>query len=144
MKIRIIESGWAGFTGDLGPIAFVDGISVDDVGSADASYLAGILSVENADTGKNPSISQRIVDSYDQTAKVEAAIIAAATVIPGDFTKEQLEAIADSGGIKGVREVSDPLGVKGNSITELIDKVLSAQTARATATAPAVDPAAGA
>lgn len=134
MKVKITEPGWAGFTGQFGQFEFMDGVSVDDIGRADAAYLAGLISVENADSGKNPSTAQRIIDTYMAPAvgpEAAKAPVEAAPVVT--HTKESLEAIADADGIKGVREIADLLGVKGNSIADLIGKVLAAQEA-----APAV------
>lgn len=128
MKLRIIEAGWATFTGDLGAFEFVNGVSVEDIGKADSAYLAGIVSIEDAETGENPSLSQHIVDSMDNKAAVEAVV---ETVKPAEVgakhTKQSLEAVADRLGIKGLREFSDPMGIKGNSIVELIEKIISAQ-----------------
>ena len=46
-------------------------------------------------------------------------------VVQEPWTREKLEAIADQTGISGIREVSDPLGLKGTSIRGLIDQILS-------------------
>ena len=134
MKVKITEPGWAGFTGQFGQFEFVDGVSVDDIGRADAAYLAGLVSVEDASSGENPSTAQRIIDTYMTPAVgTEAAKAPVEVVAVVVHTKESLEAIADAGGIKGIREIADTLGVKGNSISDLIGKVLAAQ--------PAVQPA---
>lgn len=134
MKIRIIEKGWAGYTGDLGAHAFVDSVSVNDVGQADAAYLAGIVSIENVETGKSPSVSQLIVDSMANSVPIEKHIEASAPVAGTRHAKDELEAIADASGIKGIREIAEPLGLKGNSISELIEKVLSVEAALASQT----------
>lgn len=126
MKIKITQSGWAGYTGDLGMVAFLDGVSVEDVSRADAAFLAGIVSIE-AEDGSNPSMSQRIVNVYANEANVEHVVVKSSPIVHA-HTKQSLEAIADASGIKGVREISDPLGIKANAIVELIEKILSAQT----------------
>lgn len=130
MKVKITEPGWAGFTGQFGQYEFVDGVSVDDIGRADAAYLSGLISIEDAASGKNPSISQRIIDTYMLPASgPQTPVAPTQAASTATYTKESLEAIADTSGIKGIREVADPLGIKGNSIAELIGKVLSAQPA---------------
>lgn len=43
------------------------------------------------------------------------------------MTREELEAIADEKGITGLREIGNELGVKSNSIEDLIGKILAAQ-----------------
>lgn len=44
-----------------------------------------------------------------------------------EFTRESLEALADKGGIKAVREVGVKFGVTGKSLVGLIDDILEAQ-----------------
>lgn len=128
MKIRITQAGWAGYNGDFGAFAFVDGVSVDDIGTADAAYLAGLLNIENVDTGTSPSITQRMVDAQSDAAKPEIKVVLPAPNVLILRTKAELEAVADDFGIKGIRDISDLLGVKGNSISELIDKILIAES----------------
>ena len=43
------------------------------------------------------------------------------------YTREELEAVADDSGIRGLREIGDPLNVKATSLTTLIDLILKAQ-----------------
>lgn len=45
----------------------------------------------------------------------------------GEYTREQLEAIADKTGLKGLREIGDKMSIKGKSIPELIDRILKDQ-----------------
>ena len=40
------------------------------------------------------------------------------------YTLAELEAIADKDGIKGLRDVGSPLGVRGTSINGLIEEIL--------------------
>jgi hypothetical protein len=44
------------------------------------------------------------------------------------WTRAELEAVADKDGIKGLRDVATPMGVKGVAIPKLIDDILAAQT----------------
>lgn len=129
MKIKIVQPGWAGFTGQLGAFEFVDGISVDDISSVDAQRLAGIVGIEDADSGANPSITQNMIEKNSKAAPIEAPVAAVNETPTAEYTKESLEAIADASGIKGVREIADKFGIKGQSITELIEKILTAQGA---------------
>lgn len=46
---------------------------------------------------------------------------------PAKHTREQLEAVAESEGIKGLRRLAAPLGVKGTAIDGLIEGILTAQ-----------------
>lgn len=43
------------------------------------------------------------------------------------YSRQELEAIAANEGIGGLREISEPLGVKGRAITELVNEILKAQ-----------------
>ena len=43
------------------------------------------------------------------------------------YSREELEAVAANDGIKGLREIADPLGVKNTSISGLIEEILNAQ-----------------
>nr|WP_085000750.1 hypothetical protein [Cronobacter sakazakii] len=43
------------------------------------------------------------------------------------FTREELESIADSEGIAGLRQIGKPLGVKAKGIVEMIEGILKAQ-----------------
>lgn len=132
MKLKITEPGWAGYTGPLGYVEFVNGVSVDEVGRADAAALAGIVSIEEVGTGKNPSDSQRMIDSRAESLAVDAPVAAVLEPVvaapSAEHTRESLEAVADASGIKGIREIADPMGLKANSMTELIDKILNKQS----------------
>lgn len=44
------------------------------------------------------------------------------------YTRDELEAIADDKGIRGLREIGNALKVRNNSIPGLIDEILAAQT----------------
>lgn len=47
MKIRITQAGYENFTGDMGHIEFVDGVSVHGVAGTDfARSLGGIVQIE--------------------------------------------------------------------------------------------------
>lgn len=49
---------------------------------------------------------------------------------PEIWTEEKLAAVADDKGIKGLREIADPMGVRGRAIPELITEILAAQKAK--------------
>lgn len=49
MKIRIAEKGWETYTGPLGDIEFVNGVSGDHVSQREANRLGAILRVEEID-----------------------------------------------------------------------------------------------
>lgn len=128
MKIKITEPGWAGFTGDFGMVEFVDGVSVDDVSRVEQARLAGIIGIETVE-GTNPSASQILLDAHVTPVAVQTlthipdAPPAAAKV----WTSDELAAVADKDGIKGIRAIAEPMGLKDNSIADLMAKILSHQ-----------------
>jgi hypothetical protein len=134
MKIKIIEAGWAGYTGHFGMIAFEDGVSVDEVSRADAAYLAGLVAIETLE-GVNPSSTQALLDAHVNPAPVVPAPvhIPDAPVVARVYTAEELAEVADQHGIRGIRAIAEPLGLKDNSIAELMAKILNHQEAAAKA-----------
>lgn len=127
MKIKIVQPGWEGFTGNFGSIDFKDGVSVNDVSDMEAARIGAVVRVEN-DEGHDPSMAQRIIDTYDQPAPQGKTTIEAAEEPQPEckfYTAAELEEVADKKGIKGLREIADPLGVKGKSIGELIHEILA-------------------
>lgn len=52
-----------------------------------------------------------VADSFDSNVDVK-------------YTREQLEAVVDEGGLTGLREIGAKVGVKAGSINDLIDRIL--------------------
>jgi hypothetical protein len=130
MKIRIIQEGSKLFTGDFGPVPFIDGVSTRDVSPLEATMLAGLIAVETMeDTPRNPSMSQQIIDSHCVSMDEGMDLNSLHIIQPPKklYTRGELEAIADKDGIEGLRGIGVDLGVKGNSIVKLIGFILHAQ-----------------
>jgi len=138
--VILTDKGWEGFTGLFGRHEFHNGRSIENLSSPDAALLAAITPVVT-DEGANPSIVQHVVDNRDaeapvvkpaqsiakQTDKQKVAEKAAQKVSQlSSITREQLEQVADKQGLKGLREVAAEYGVKANSISDLIEKILNA------------------
>lgn len=127
MKIKLVEPGWETFSDYLGFVLFKDGESVEDVSPAEAARLASIVRIETLE-GRNPSPAQMILDNWSgpmivaTTDTADASLLAA----PAKWTQEELSAIADEKGIKGLREIGDDLGLKGTGIADLIAKIVEA------------------
>ena len=71
-------------------------------------------------------ISMRLNNDRDQ-AFVKAAMPEGTVEVDEtdtSYTKESLAAIADEGGIGGLRAIAEPMNVKGTSIVGLIDAAL--------------------
>lgn len=143
MKIRLIGNGYEAFTGHFGTVEFKDGVSVHDVSPADARFFASITSVEDAETGEDPGSNAQFERSFQLEARVETlptleelGMASAPAEAPKQaeaqsdaaaYTAEQLEVIADKGGIAALREIGDKLDVRGTSIAKLIEGILKAQ-----------------
>lgn len=134
MKVRIIEPGWAGYTGPVAGIHFEDGVSVE-IDGRQAFQIASILRAEGTEdedivAAANEQMA-RVVEAVSQDCEVGVDVpkvdgVEQAPVVPaGFYSREDLERIADASGISGIREIADPLGVKGTSIVKLIDGILA-------------------
>lgn len=132
MKLRLIGGGFENYTGQMGVIQFVDGLSEGDVLVVDAIRVAGVIGAEWED-GTPANVSQFYLDGMNTAAVTETVannVVPAEVVVkePGSiYTEEQLTAIAAEQGIAGLRTIGDTLGVKGNSIVGLIESILVAQ-----------------
>lgn len=140
MKIKIVEPGWETFSEYLGFTLFKDGESVEDVSPAEAARLASIVRIETLE-GRNPSPAQMILDNWSGpmiVATTDTADAASPAAPVKSWTQEELSAIADEKGIKGLREIGDDLGLKGTGIADLIAKIVEAtKGAAAVESAPA-------
>lgn len=146
MKIRLIQPGFERYNGQMGVHFFEEGLSVADVRDQDAVRMSAVMLCEWED-GSSANVAQSILDNANTAAPVystkgdgsdhdaaadrvaqRAAVVESAVSADkprtSTFSAEQLEAIADKSGIKGLREIADPLGLKGTSIKELIDSIL--------------------
>ncbi len=157
MQVRITDPGFAGFTGYFGAIKFEDGVS-EHISHAEAERLGCIVKCETLD-GLNPSATQRMVDiqrkDLDALTKEGKGVIGASReqdadnnkqpvakpdkkaaqnvhgVQPSlDFTREDLEALADKEGIAGLRNLGSQFGVKGRAIAEIIDELMQIKAER--------------
>ena len=126
MKIKIVSPGWESFTGYFGVTEFKDGVSVEEVGVSEAQRLAANVSIVTLE-GKDPSAAQAIIDSRaDEMPIVNTPTEAEApATIVMPHTREELEEIADKGGIKALREIAEKYGVKGKAITEIVSELLA-------------------
>jgi hypothetical protein len=149
MKIRLTQPGYESFTGQMGTVFFENGLSTTDVRPNDAVRMAAQFLCEWED-GSTASVAQSILDhshatvhtigvaqNADQALSAEtayAARLAGAELQPDGteapahrYTEDELAAVADKDGIKGLRAIADPLGIKGNAIAELIRAILARQ-----------------
>jgi hypothetical protein len=140
MKLRLTQPGFEDYNGQMGVVIYEAGISVGDVSVRDAIRISAALLCEWED-GSSPNIAQSILNNANTPAPIfktgaegqhdlDAAKIGtvaqqvAKPVSKSEFTVEGLGAIADAEGIKGLRKIADPLGIKSNSIAEMIDAIM--------------------
>lgn len=151
--IKIVQPGWEGFTGEFGMVEFKDGVSTDRVSPRQFNVLAASIGVVEVDEAGEDLGAPGIQDNMKGAAIVPAPVLGelpratdedkaaetkadakaagSKTVEPHEVvyhTQEQLEAIAEKSGVKGLRLVADPLGVKGRSINELVKEILKAES----------------
>jgi GH24 family phage-related lysozyme (muramidase) len=77
-KIKIVQSGWEGFTGLLGMIDFKDGVSVDPVPEMLADRITGLIQFESVpEDGSDPTalgVATRLIGGATISAAVETAL----------------------------------------------------------------------
>lgn len=140
MKIRIDEVGYEYYTGVLGLVEFVDGVSINDVAEGEVNRMAAVLRVVSVDTEKQigalvdyATISQvgferegeLVIGADSPVGFVDVDAKIPEGGLTGTYTQEQLEALADKEGIAGLRVIGESLDVKGTSIKGLIDSILA-------------------
>lgn len=148
MKVKLIEQGWETYTGQMGVTFFVDGLSTADVSTRDARRIAAAMRAEWED-GSTLSPSELILENADTPAPVMPVNVLSDPVIaeelwapepdpsvsdepaPMDspdpdnqrpqYTEVELAELIDSGGIAALRDIADPLGIKGRSVNDILD-----------------------
>lgn len=139
-RIRITEKGWNGYTGYFGGIEFVNGLSKEPVESMHSTRLGSLIRVQLVDSDFQAGDAANLQRAMRTEAEVipesprtsmENLTPAAkpAEPAPPAHTRESLEAVADKMGIAGLREIAEPMRVKGRGIQELIEEILKAQGA---------------
>lgn len=144
MKLRLTQAGFENYTGQMGVVQFKDGLSESDVLPIDAIRIAAAIGAEwedgsaanvgdmylnNMHTPAYVGMAEKPVEEVVVEAKTEQTETTAKPAAA--FTQEELAQIADEKGIAGLREVADPLGVKGTSIVGLMEAIMKAQGIKA-------------
>ena len=128
--VKIVEQGWDKFNGNLGGVDFIDGVSERPLNDIEINRLSAGLRIEDVDSGNQLGVGANLVEARF-TASVESSSLNTQDSEPEQvakkqslYTREQLEQIADKGGIVELRKIADSLGVKGKSIQTLIEAIL--------------------
>lgn len=143
MKIRLTQPGFESYNGQMGVTFFENGLSVSDVLTRDALRMSAVMLCEWED-GTPASVAQSILDNANTPAPIfvagangqhdiaSAPVKVSKTEPPASrYSREYLGAIADKDGIRGLREIGDPLNIKSNSIKDLIDAIMVAAQPKA-------------
>jgi hypothetical protein len=149
MKVKIKQSGWENYTGEVGEIVFENGVSVESVTQRQIDRVAASISVMlvNEETGdlENtgeayrmiggvtiPAVSFTPLEVQTEQEKIEEEMRFARESgkprVSKFYTNDELMDIADAGGIKGLRVVAEPWSIKGKSIDTMIEDILNAQS----------------
>lgn len=130
-KIKIDVPGWELFTGYLGTVDFVNGVSTREVSPTEVRVIGANIRVVEVDSDEQVGPATSMVNARHVSATVEAALETESAEpeveVEGKYNEDNLNAMADKGGIKALREVAKEFGVKGVSIQELIKEILEAQ-----------------
>jgi hypothetical protein len=144
--IRIVQPGWDGFTGHFGSTEFKNGVSIYPVDPVFIDRIAAEIKVVEHETDESLGVQVRMIDAQcvrlsvlDQLPRATPEDLIQRKPEPEKDTKEEtkeppkvwtdedLMAIADTEGIKGLRAIGDPMGAKGRAIPELIMEILKVQ-----------------
>lgn len=139
MRVKIVEPGWEGYTGNFGVAVFENGVA--ELSELEANRVGAAVRIvelnEDDEEDGVVNIGHEITKTKDMSAPVEERVEVTEEPAPKTeeveerevHTREQLEAIADAEGIKGLRVIADPLGIKSTKMLELIEKIMEAENA---------------
>lgn len=147
-RLKLSGSQWAGYTGTIGTVDFKDGISVYPVPRNIADRLSAAIRMVEVDDDDNEvgpaGIASRLIrdaamrapitptlarqtESERKTEDLRETLKAQRSPAETFYTLDELQAIADKDGIKGLRKVAEPWGVKGKAIPAIIKMIMDAQ-----------------
>lgn len=133
MKLKIVDTGYEHFNGYFGMIEFKNGVSVRDVSPIESNLVSAIVRTHWIDDGNDVGRAEYRTTSFNPSATVEPSrsVPEQAPEAPKQkelkYSREDLEAIADTKGLNGLREIGAEYGVKSTSIAKLIDAIIEAQ-----------------
>lgn len=134
-KIKILESAFTAYSGYLFGVEFKNGVSVSVLPYIDQQRICAIMKAETLD-GENVSTASSLAKNRelkaDSALKMEAKAEPVteskreSAAIEVRYSRKELEAIADKGGIAALRQIGNDLGVREKSIEAMIEKILNA------------------
>lgn len=144
-KVRVTDSLYANYTGQIGAYTFENGVSVEKLHRNDAVNFSHGFACEALDddgtamfeiiSGAIPTTSEmqqfnletELVTDKKKVAKKEIKKAVDVKTNIDRYTIEQLEEMADRSGMSELREVAKTFNVKAKSIPELIERIIAAQ-----------------
>ena len=144
-KIRIVGRGFEGFTGQFGMYQFEGGVSVEYLNRAERDRMAAAVpcvEIDEDGAEQDAGTAARLLRDAGNVEEPKPGLARqteeerqreVSDVAKSKFpdrklrTREQLEAIADRGGIADLRKIADRWDVRDRSIPALIEKILAAQ-----------------
>lgn len=133
MKLILLAPGYENFSGVFGMVEFENGRSVDDVAPVIAKRISGIVTCVWED-GSQLSVAEALLANANMPAPTESATapveVREDVAAVAYWTEEELGKIADAKGIAGVREIAEPAGIRGNSISGLIKAIVKQGVAK--------------
>lgn len=153
MKLKLTGKQFVHFTGQLGCINWVDGVSETDVSPLEANRIASLVGAKFLD-GSDASECDKILSmknmespyrqesrplTVEEIARMEKErkkkplnkpkkkIENVEIEYERKYSREELEAIADKKGITGLREIAAQYGVTAVSISTMIEKIIDSQ-----------------
>lgn len=149
-RIRLTSTGWAGYTGYLGSVQFIDGVSVAPVSPLLVARIGGAINSVKIDDETGVETAAGLASLRIEVSSIpipvanisrratEAEVLAEQLRIQADakngraartYSHADLETIASDEGIAGLREIAKAWGVKERSIPKLIAAIEKAQNA---------------
>lgn len=139
--VKIVEKGFEGYNGIIEGVQFTNGVSQEPLSQFSAERVGAFMKIVNADNPDEPlGLGYRMANARNQgqapreplqkvertkTGKKKEPVKKADKVVSYEFTKADLEAVADKEGITGLRKVAEQYDVRGRSIAEIIDSLMA-------------------
>lgn len=149
--LKLVQAGYEGYTGPIGPYDFVDGLSVDKIPLNDRDRLSAAFQLveidDNGDEHPAGAAHRLVADRANIVAAEEAAknelvrmtdaekaaedimAVLGGVKVRHMHSEKALEQIAEEGGISRLRLVANEWHCRSKSIPDLIQRVLGAQNA---------------
>lgn len=143
--VKIIAKGFERYNGVIEGIEFVNGHSTEPLSQAAAERVGAFMKIVDADTDEPLGLGYRMAKARHQSITPKEALPKIERTPTGkekksvkkekrvhyEFTREQLETVADKEGITGLRKVAEQYDVRGRSIAEIVDALMALQANQA-------------